>query len=271
MPPQPGQPQPPVDLRLPPGPRGPQLVPMQGGTGLGAAMEALLKNPGAAVFEFTDSSRAGKLAVSLAVILLAGLVLFAVAGVDFSQGIQWWAAPLKLTAGLLAAALLCLPSLYIFSCLGGLEIRFKTMVGVLLAGLSLTSLLLAGFTPVVWVFSQSTSSLVFMGAVMILIWVISLYFGLKLLSSGARALGMKSSFHLRIWTGIFVMVTFQMSCALRPLLGQADTFLPTEKKFFVQHWMEQMDAPPPPAPAKTPASTAAPATTFTPSAVPVTR
>jgi hypothetical protein len=35
---------------------------------------------------------------------------------------------------------------------------------------------------------------------------------------------------------IFVLVVLQMTTALRPILGKADTFLPTENKFFVSHW-----------------------------------
>lgn len=213
---------------------------MPGGPGLGSAMSALLKHPGAALFEFTEGTRAALLSRSLVLIVLAGLALFGVAAVDFTHGIQWWATPLKLIGGLFLSAVLCLPSLYIFSCLSGLEIRFKTSLGLLLASLALTGLLLAGFTPVVWVFSQSSHSLPFMGAVMILIWSVSLFFGLKLLSTAARALGMKQSLHLRIWMAIFVLVTFQMSCALRPLLGNAKSFLPTEKKFFLEHWGEQL-------------------------------
>jgi hypothetical protein len=207
---------------------------------MGSAMEALLKHPGSAIHEFTIGNRAGPLSRSLLWLVLAGLALFGVAAVDFTHGIQWWATPLKLIGGLFLAALLCLPSLYIFSCLSGLEIRFKTSLGLLLSALALSGLLLAGFTPVVWVFSQSSDSLPFMGAVMILVWSISLFFGLKLLSASAAALGMKQKLHLRLWMGIFVLVTFQMSCAVRPLLGQAETFLPTGKKFFLQHWGEQL-------------------------------
>lgn len=217
------------------------LFPMAGGTGPGSAMEALLKHPTTALFEFTEGTRAGALSRSLILIIVAGLILFSLVAVDFSQGIQWWAAPLKLIGGLAIAALLCLPSLYIFSCLSGLEIRLKTVAGLLLTGLALTATILVGFAPVVWVFSQSSDSLVFMGSVMILVWSIALYFGLGLLARQARALGMQSGFHLSLWMIIFVLVTFQMTCTLRPLLGQADTFLPTQKRFFLQHWSEQIN------------------------------
>jgi hypothetical protein len=209
--------------------------------GLASAIEALLKHPGSAVFEFVQGTRALRLSRSLLIILVIGLGLFGMVSVDFSHGIQWWAAPLKLIAGLFLSALLCLPSLYIFSCLGGLEIRFKTAMGLLLSALSISGLLLAGFTPVVWVFSQSSGSLPFVGAIMILIWSLSLAFGFKGLSAGARALGLKQKGHLRIWMVIFALVTLQMSCALRPLLGEATTFLPTSKKFFLQHWNDELN------------------------------
>lgn len=204
-------------------------------------MEALLKHPLSTVFEFATGSRAGALSRSLLLIIVAGLVLFSLGAVDFSHGIRWWATPLKITGGLFIAALLCLPSLYIFSCLGGLEIRIKTVAGLLLTSLALTATILVGFVPVVWVFGQSSDSLVFMGTVLIFVWSIALYLGLGLLTRQARALGMKSGFHLKLWSAIFVLVTFQMSCTLRPLLGEAKTFLPTQKRFFLQHWSEQLN------------------------------
>ena len=37
---------------------------------------------------------------------------------------------------------------------------------------------------------------------------------------------------------IFLLVLLQMTTSLRPWMGKADAFLPTEKKFFVSHWLE---------------------------------
>lgn len=236
-PPFPGGPRP-----LPSRPESRKLVldSMTGSPGLAATMEALLKRPGSAVREFADGTRSGKLALSLSAVALAGLVLFGAAAVNFSAGIQWWATPLKMMGGLVVSAVICLPSLYIFSCLSGLEIKFRTALGLLLTALGLTGLLLAGFTPVVWVFSQSTGSVVFLGSILLMGWMVALFFGMRLLTAGARSLGMKDGLHLKIWVSMFVLVTVQMTCALRPLLGTADWFLPTEKKFFLQHWGEQM-------------------------------
>jgi len=43
---------------------------------------------------------------------------------------------------------------------------------------------------------------------------------------------------------IYLLVVLQMTTALRPLVGTADTFLPTEKKFFVKHWLDSLKAQP---------------------------
>jgi hypothetical protein len=50
----------------------------------------------------------------------------------------------------------------------------------------------------------------------------------------------RSNAGLKIWMLIFTLVVIQMTTALRPIIGTADTFLPQEKKFFLAHWFEQM-------------------------------
>jgi len=45
---------------------------------------------------------------------------------------------------------------------------------------------------------------------------------------------------LRIWTVIFILVMIQMTTALRPLVGRSESFLPGEKKFFLDHWRENL-------------------------------
>jgi len=43
---------------------------------------------------------------------------------------------------------------------------------------------------------------------------------------------------MRTWVIIFVLVVVQMTTALRPLIGTAETLMPTEKKFFLAHWAD---------------------------------
>ena len=47
-----------------------------------------------------------------------------------------------------------LPSLDIFTCLSGIDVNLRTVTGVLFAAVSLGGLLLIGFAPVAWIFSQ---------------------------------------------------------------------------------------------------------------------
>src|SRR5205823_7993352 len=136
----------------------------------------------------------------------------------FSNGVQLWAAPLKISLGLLISALICLPSLYIFSCLSGSQARLIEVVGLVAGLLLLMTVLLIGFAPVAWVFSQSTGSVVAMGALHLAFWFIATYFGLRFLSAGFSAHEDRSGGGIKVWMIIFVLVMLQMTTAVRPLI-----------------------------------------------------
>lgn len=217
-----------------------KIEPMVGPITLLSVIEHLLKYPGRILHE----CREGQLRVPMR-LLLSALISFSVFGLllgSFSAGTQLWAAPLKVTLGIAVAVLICLPSLYIFSALDGLEARLSQIAAVMLSAVALAGLLLLGFAPVIWVFSSSTDSLAFMGFLALIFWVIGLFFGSRLLLQSARSLGMQSAGYLKTWLMIFIIVTLQMSTSLRPILGKADTFLPTEKRFFLQHWLQNLGA-----------------------------
>src|SRR4030095_13851568 len=101
--------------------------------------------------------------------------------------------------------------------------------------------LLIGFAPVAWVFSQSTESIVAMGVLHLVFWFVATWFGLRFFYIGFAHRSAKSSGALKIWIIIFVLVQLQMMTALRPMIGKADTFLPTKKKVFLTHWGENVD------------------------------
>lgn len=214
--------------------------PMEGGKTLVNTFDTLLKKPGSVLHELhhTESRR---LLFNLGMTTVLSLTVFGLMLGFFSGGTQIWAAPMKVVLGVLAAGLITLPSLYIFSCLNGLEVNLKTVAGVFAAALCLTSLLLIGLTPVVWIFSQSTESAAFMGFLVLVFWMIALMFGLGLVFQAARMLGVKRRFHLATWTLIFTLVTFQMSTTLRPILGESETLFAQEKKFFLKHWIDNLN------------------------------
>jgi len=203
-----------------------------------AAIESILRQPRRVMFQLRQPGSARLIAAMLFTSVVCSLIYGVIVG-TFSGGVQLWAAPVKVAVGLLISALICLPSLYIFACLSGSQARLFEVVGLVAGLLLLTTVLLIGFAPVAWVFSQSTESVAAMGALHVAFWFISTCFGIRFLNAGF-AQQSRSGDGLKVWTVIFLLVMAQMTAALRPIVGTADTFMPTEKKFFVTHWLDTL-------------------------------
>jgi len=97
---------------------------------------------------------------------------------------------------------------------------------------------LVGFAPVAWIFSQSTESITWMGTLHLTFWLIATFFGLRFLKAGFMHSQSRSQAGINTWIIIFLLVALQMTTALRPIIGRSDTFLPTEKRFFISHWFD---------------------------------
>ena len=207
-----------------------------------AAVEAILRQPRRVMYQLRQPGSGGLIAGMLFVAVLCSVVYGVVVG-TFSGGVQLWAAPVKIAGGLLISALICLPSLYIFACLSGSQARLAEIFGLVAGLLALMTILLIGFAPVAWLFSQSTESLAWMGALHLIFWGIATVFGLRFLNAGFSHTQARSNAGFNTWVVIFVLVVLQMTTALRPIVGTADTLLPEEKKFFVSHWGDCMKSP----------------------------
>lgn len=201
------------------------------------AIEALLRQPLRLLFQLRQPGAGGLIVQMLLVAVGCSVIYGAVAG-TFSGGIQLWAAPVKIAAGLMVSAGICLPSLYIFACLSGSRARLAEVCGLLAGLLMLMTILLVGFAPVAWIFSQSTESLAWMGTLHLVFWLVATFFGVRFLKQGFSHTEAKSQAGVNVWLIIFVLVALQMTTALRPIIGKADTFFPTEKKFFIEHWFD---------------------------------
>jgi hypothetical protein len=206
-------------------------------TGPLTTFEAILRQPRRIVFHLRQARAGSVIAALCGIALLSALVYGLVVG-TFSGGTQLWAAPAKIASGMLICALICLPSLYIFSCLSGSHARLVEVIGLVAGLLGLTTILLIGFAPVAWVFSQSTSSVAAMDALHLVFWLVATIFGWKFMRNGFAHLSAKSAGIIGIWFVLFVLVCMQMTTALRPIVGTSNTLLPTEKKFFAAHWLE---------------------------------
>ena len=205
-----------------------------------AAIEAILRQPRRLMYSLRQPGAGRLIAGMLFVALVCSLIYGVIVG-SFSGGVQWWAAPVKISSGLLISTLICLPSLYIFACLSGSQARLAEMFGLVAGLLMLMMVLLIGFAPVAWLFSQSTESLAWMGTLHLVFWLVATIFGLRFLNSGFAQSNARSNAGLNTWIIIFMLVMLQMSTALRPLVGKAETFLPEQKKFFLTHWGDCLD------------------------------
>ncbi|RYD33472.1 MAG: hypothetical protein EOP87_10930 [Verrucomicrobiaceae bacterium] len=223
----------------PPFPAAAPEAPLPDKLDLKTLFEALLRRPKDLVARLAepDHGATGKFAVmALVSILLFGFVLGC-----FAKHEQLWAAPAKISVGLIFSGLICFPSLYIFSTLAGARVSISQLAACLAGALALAGLLLLGFAPAVWIFAESTDSLGFMGALAIGSWIIAVAFALRFLKSVIFSTGGTQKGPLVIWSAIFLLVTLQMTTSLRPILGRSDVLLTQEKKFFLQHWGETAD------------------------------
>jgi len=208
-----------------------------------SAIESILRKPRRVMYQLRQPG-SGRLIFSMVLVAVCCSLIYGVVVGTFSMGDQLWAAPAKIAGGLLFSTLICLPSLYIFTCLSGSQARLPEICGLVAGLLMLMTILLIGFAPVAWLFSQSTESVVWMGTLHLAFWFIATFFGLRFLETGFSHSKARSSAGLNVWIIIFMLVAVQMTTALRPIVGKADTFMPEQKKFFLTHWGDNLSARP---------------------------
>lgn len=213
--------------------------PLADDAGIGLLIDSLLKRPVRLILQLceTKSSRHWFLLLLIAVpaFALYGLVVG-----SFHGGGQYYVSPAKVMTGGLLSILICFPSFYIFSCLAGIDVQLRGIAGVMFAMFALTGVLLLGFAPVAWVFSQSTTSESFIAILHLVFWFIAAAFGARLLRFMTQTQNVPHRIHLRVWLAIFILVSLQMTTTLRPIIGASDDWLPKEKKFFLTYWVENL-------------------------------
>lgn len=213
-----------------------ELPPLPENPAFKELFEALLRRP-ADLACLRSMASPGSLA-RFAVMSLLSIAVFGFVLGTFSNHEQLWAAPLKLGGGLLFAGVICYPSLYIFACLSGSVASAGRLASLLAGMLALAGLLLLGFAPAVWIFTQGTTSFGFMGALALGSWLVALIFAFRFMRTALRMHGASQGGPITIWCIIFLLVTLQLTTSLRPILGRSDRHLTGEKKFFLQHWGE---------------------------------
>lgn len=201
----------------------------------------MLKAPQSLTQRIRDDDRLVLLAVQL---LIWGLIFHAFYGFALALFDSFGTASVasvKAALIVLCSVTLCLPSLYVFSCVAGLPITVTQAVALAASVPAMTGLILLGLAPVSWLFSVSTDSLWFVVVANLLAWWLAVTFSCRffaLLNMGG-ALGKPVG--LNWWLVIYIVVSLQMTTTMRPLLRMPEAgWRASEKKFFITHFRDSV-------------------------------
>jgi hypothetical protein len=152
--------------------------------------------------------------------LLAGAAIcFAAYGATaglFQGGPQVGWSAIKTPLIVLGTALLCLPSLYVFATLAGARLTPSRFAFVVSAFLALLGLLAVGLIPINWLFSVSSRSLLFVVWLHVTAWIMAVSLARRFLRSVFLDEGPRRA--VGLWLVLFVVVSFQVTTCLRPVL-----------------------------------------------------
>jgi len=199
-----------------------------------AALNRLLKQPEATAGAIVRGEQ-----IPIPNFLVGALGCFAVYGLatGFFQGdLQIVIASLKAPAIVFGTALLCLPSFYVFTSLAGSELSPSRTIGILAGFCAVLGLLMTGMIPVAWLFSVSTKSILFVFWMHLIMWLAALVFARNYLRHAFPTLPQRRV--LRLWIFLFVLVSFQMTTHLRPVLWRdaGQGVFTAGKMSFVEHF-----------------------------------
>ena len=171
------------------------------------------------------------------VALLAGAVfcyvLYGVAAGFFQGGWAVGLAVMKIPLIILGSLALCVPSLYVFTALSGVDYTPRAFAVAIAGFCGVAGLLLLALMPVIWLFSVSTISLAFVVWLHLSVWVITLAFARHYLARSAPGAGAT----LTLWLVLLFFVSLQMTTFVRPVLwrGADQPLFATGKQSFFRH------------------------------------
>jgi hypothetical protein len=127
----------------------------------------------------------------------------------------------------------CLPTLHFVGLLFGSGLRFAHSVAVLLAGIAVTTTLLAAFAPIALFFLLSGSTYAFLLLMHVAIFAFCGAAGLRAMRDNFRHLRAAagadrpsgSPLVLRVWMLLYMFVGTQMAYVLGPFVGRDTTFM----------------------------------------------
>ena len=178
-------------------------------------------------------------------LLISSSVFFAVYGAimgSFQGGLQILSSAIKLPALYLLTLLICLPTLYFYEVVSGSKRTFDQYLAILLASMSIISVMLFGFAPVTLFFRISINDYRFFTLLNVAFLAITGVIGIRFLYEAMLALVVEPfdksldddqestelqlpeqrRFVLRAWLILYAFVGSQLGWTLRPFFGAPD-------------------------------------------------
>ena len=202
-------------------------------------MAALLKSPEHVTNAIAEDKNAIRHGLTLLAYALLFHAIFGLAIGFFGGASVAMMAAIKTPLIALCSLLLCLPSLYVFSSVGGTPITLSQTIMLGAACLAMIGLLLIGLAPVAWLFSASTQNLPFVVMLTIFLWLISVLFAVRFIRRSRANPVFQRIGGIGIWFIVFILVSLQMTTCMRPLLEKSvagKTWWAADKKFFLAHF-----------------------------------
>jgi hypothetical protein len=191
-----------------------------------AVIETILRNR----FHFFVEIRDGiELGAKMRAMLVSSIVFLALYGAVLGSTHSAWqmlSSALKLPILFLATLIICSPTLYFFNVLFGSNQSLTQNVALILTAITVTSVLLLSFAPIVVFFLLTTSNYQFYKLLNVAIFTVCGIVGVTFLSQGIRIVSSagKEGTQARrvvVWTWIIVyaFVGSQLAWTLRPFVG----------------------------------------------------
>jgi hypothetical protein len=202
--------------------------------GMLGAFNALLRHPASVI----SDAREGARTMAPARLFLGALACYAAYGAAaglFQGGSQAFLAAVKTPLVVLTTLILCAPSFYVFGTLAGADLSGRRFLNLMAGFAGMLGMLLLALLPISWLFTVSSTSLLFVVLLHALVWSVALVFAFRFLSvTLARPAAHAALF---LWLILFSIVSCQVTTYLRPILWrEAGTpVFRTEKLFFLEH------------------------------------
>lgn len=191
-----------------------------------AVIEEILRNR----FHFFVEIRDGQgLRKKMRAMVVSSVMFFALYGAVLGSTHSLWQAlssAVKLPILFLATLVVCSPTLYFFNVLFGSNQSLTQNVALILTALTVTSVLLLAFTPVVVFFLLTTGGYQFFKLLNVGICALSGSMGVRFLAQGMDVVasagkegGSARRNVVRLWVLLYGFVGSQMAWTLRPFIG----------------------------------------------------